>query len=42
MSNNAINVHRGKREDSKNITRDDFDGGPVSLDEIEPKLWLGK
>lgn len=23
------------------LTRDDFDGGPVSLDEIEQGLWLG-
>lgn len=23
------------------LTRDDFDGGPVSLDEIEENVWLG-
>lgn len=35
-----------QRSFKKNVTqsqleRDDFDGGPVSLDEIEPGLWLG-
>lgn len=25
-----------------NLTRNDFDGGPPSLDEIEKGLWLGK
>lgn len=24
------------------LSRDDFDSGPVSLDEIEPGLWLGQ
>lgn len=31
-----------KNIENKNLTRDDFDGGPVSLDEIEKGLWLGK
>ena len=24
------------------LSREDFDGGPVNLDEIEPGLWLGQ
>lgn len=27
---------------SSSLSRDDFDSGPISLDEIEPGLWLGK
>lgn len=36
---NTINP---KKATSSIITRDDFDGGPISLDEIEPGLYLGK
>lgn len=35
---------REKKSDSTityRLTRDDFTGGPVNLDEIEPGLWLG-
>lgn len=31
-----------KPQDSGTLTREDFDGGPVSIDEIEPGLFLGK
>ncbi|XP_068157900.1 dual specificity protein phosphatase MPK-4 [Drosophila tropicalis] len=34
-------VTQGKRKDSGQLTRDDFDGGPVSIDEIEMGLFLG-
>ncbi|KAH8315373.1 hypothetical protein KR067_001785, partial [Drosophila pandora] len=30
-----------KPQDSGTLTREDFDGGPVSIDEIEPGLFLG-
>ncbi|XP_017850317.1 dual specificity protein phosphatase MPK-4 [Drosophila busckii] len=32
---------KSKLRDCGNLTRDDFDGGPVSIDEIEPGLFLG-
>ncbi|KAH8270956.1 hypothetical protein KR044_004901, partial [Drosophila immigrans] len=31
----------GKPQDAGNLTRDDFDGGPVSIDEVETGLFLG-
>ncbi|EDW37653.1 GL27059 [Drosophila persimilis] len=31
----------GKPQDSGSLTREDFDGGPVSIDEIETGLFLG-
>ncbi|XP_030381010.1 dual specificity protein phosphatase MPK-4 [Scaptodrosophila lebanonensis] len=31
----------GKKQDSGILTREDFDGGPVSIDEIETGLFLG-
>lgn len=40
-SQNAI-VAKQKLQDSGVLTREDFDGGPVSLDEIENGLYLGK
>lgn len=30
-----------KKHAEQQLTRDDFDGGPVSLDEIETGLYLG-
>lgn len=30
-----------KKASSSHINRDDFDGGPVSLDQIEKGLFLG-
>lgn len=40
---NAINPKKANAAalSAAQLTRDDFDGGPVSLDEIEPGLWLG-
>lgn len=38
---NVLNVFSKYKQDSKNLCRDDFDGGPVSLDEIENGLFLG-
>lgn len=35
---NTINP---KKASSSTLSRDDFDGGPISLDEIETGLWLG-
>ncbi|XP_023179247.2 dual specificity protein phosphatase MPK-4 [Drosophila hydei] len=32
---------RGKRQDSGTLTRQDFNGGPVSIDEVETGLFLG-
>lgn len=31
-----------KPQDAGTLTREDFDGGPVSIDEIETGLFLGK
>ncbi|XP_034139848.1 dual specificity protein phosphatase MPK-4-like [Drosophila guanche] len=31
----------GKPQDSGSLAREDFDGGPVSIDEIETGLFLG-
>lgn len=33
---------RGKPHDFGTLTRQDFDGGPVSIDEVETGLFLGK
>lgn len=35
-------VAQQKLQDSGVLTREDFDGGPVSLDQIEKGLYLGK
>jgi len=32
----------GKAQDSGVLTREDFDGGPVSIDEVDTGLFLGK
>jgi len=32
----------GKPQDSGVLTREDFDGGPVSIDEVDTGLFLGK
>ncbi|KAM8720058.1 hypothetical protein ACLKA7_006158 [Drosophila subpalustris] len=37
----AASVSRGKAHDSGTLTREDFDGGPVSIDEVETGLFLG-
>ncbi|EDW66248.1 dual specificity protein phosphatase MPK-4 [Drosophila virilis] len=34
-------VTRGKPQDSGTLSRHDFDGGPVSIDEVETGLFLG-
>lgn len=38
----SVNLAKSLRATSDYLTRDDLDGGPVSLDEIEKGLWLGK
>lgn len=40
--NNIINSINPRKAASSVLTRDDFDGGPISLDQIEDGLWLGK
>ncbi|XP_061386165.1 dual specificity protein phosphatase MPK-4-like [Musca vetustissima] len=40
MCENPINPKQ-KLRDTGNLCREDFDGGPISLDEIEPGLYLG-
>ncbi|XP_017870219.1 PREDICTED: dual specificity protein phosphatase 12 [Drosophila arizonae] len=37
----AATTAHGKRQDCGTLTRQDFNGGPVSIDEIEPGLFLG-
>ncbi|KAH8396045.1 hypothetical protein KR222_002279 [Zaprionus bogoriensis] len=34
-------ARRGKPHDAGSLTREDFDGGPVSIDEVETGLFLG-
>lgn len=40
-SKTAINPNQKLRV-TGNLLREDFDGGPISLDEIDPGLYLGK
>lgn len=38
----AVCIPKHKMQDTGVVTREDFDGGPISLDEIEKGLYLGK
>lgn len=38
----TTNTVNPKKATTIKLSRDDFDGGPASLDEIEFGLWLGK